>query len=114
MKEIANLDPEKDIQIIPNVAPGDMPTALFVSREVDAAITWEPYASEAELKFKNAKVLYDSAAEWHKSFPDSQQFYPGECCDRQPVIYRFAPRCFCASFLLCLRAGHSVRQCQSG
>jgi NitT/TauT family transport system substrate-binding protein len=76
VKEIAGLDPEKDIQIVPNVAPGDMPTALFVSREVDAVITWEPYASEAELQFKNAKVLYDSAAEWHKSYPDSQQFYP--------------------------------------
>jgi NitT/TauT family transport system substrate-binding protein len=76
VREIANLDPEKDIQIIPNVAPGDMPTALFVSREVDAAITWEPYASEAEQKFKNAKVLYDSAAEWRKSNPGSDQLYP--------------------------------------
>jgi NitT/TauT family transport system substrate-binding protein len=76
VKEIAQLDPEKDIQIIPNVAPGDMPTALFVSREVDAAITWEPYASEAEMKFKNAKVLYDSAAEWRKANPGSGQLYP--------------------------------------
>jgi NitT/TauT family transport system substrate-binding protein len=76
MREIANLDPEKDIQIIPNVAPGDMPTALFVSREVDAAITWEPYASEAELNFKNVKVLYDSSAEWRKSYPASDQLYP--------------------------------------
>jgi NitT/TauT family transport system substrate-binding protein len=76
VREIANLDPEKDIQIIPNVAPGDMPTALFVSREVDAAITWEPYASEAEQKFKDAKVLYDSAAEWRKSNPGSDQLYP--------------------------------------
>lgn len=76
VKEIANLDPEKNIQIIPDVAPGDMPTALFVSREVDAAITWEPYASEAEMKFKNAKVLYDSAAEWRKSYPDAKQLYP--------------------------------------
>jgi NitT/TauT family transport system substrate-binding protein len=76
VKEIAHLDPEKDIQIVPNVAPGDMPTALFVSREVDAAITWEPYASEAELKFKNAKVLYDSAAEWRKAYPDSKTLYP--------------------------------------
>jgi NitT/TauT family transport system substrate-binding protein len=76
VKEIAKLDPERDIQIIPDVAPGDMPTALFVSREVDAAITWEPYASEAEMKFKNAKVLYDSAAEWRKSYPDAKQLYP--------------------------------------
>lgn len=76
VKEIAQLDPEKDIQIIPNVAPADMPTALFVTREVDAAITWEPYASEAEMKFKNAKVLYDSAAEWRKAYPGSGQLYP--------------------------------------
>jgi NitT/TauT family transport system substrate-binding protein len=76
VKEIARLDPEKDIQIIPNVAPGDMPTALFVSREVDAAITWEPYASEAEMKFSNAKVLYDSSAEWRKAYPNSKTLYP--------------------------------------
>jgi NitT/TauT family transport system substrate-binding protein len=76
VEDLAKLDPEKDIQIIPNVAPGDMPTALFVSREVDAAITWEPYASEAEQKFKNAKVLFDSAAEWRKSNPGSDQLYP--------------------------------------
>jgi ABC-type nitrate/sulfonate/bicarbonate transport system substrate-binding protein len=62
--------------VIPNVAPADMPTALFVTREVDAAITWEPYASEAEMKFKNAKVLYDSAAEWRKAYPGSGQLYP--------------------------------------
>jgi NitT/TauT family transport system substrate-binding protein len=76
VRDVAQLDPEKDISIVPDVAPGDMPTALFVSREVDAAITWEPYASEAEEKFKNARVLYDSAAEWRKSYPESKQLYP--------------------------------------
>ena len=76
VRDIAQLDPEKDIRIVPDVAPGDMPTALFVSREVDAAITWEPYASEAEAKFKNARVLFDSAAEWRKSYPQSTQLYP--------------------------------------
>jgi NitT/TauT family transport system substrate-binding protein len=87
VKEIAQLDPDKDIQIIPNVAPGDMPTALFVSREVDAAITWEPYASEAEMKFKNAKVLYDSSAEWRKAYPGSGQLYPvNVVIARQPFI----------------------------
>jgi NitT/TauT family transport system substrate-binding protein len=75
-REIAHLDPEKDIRIVPDVAPGDMPTALFVSREVDAAITWEPYASQAEMQFKNAKVLYDSAAEWRKTYPGSGPLYP--------------------------------------
>jgi NitT/TauT family transport system substrate-binding protein len=76
LEETAGLNPEKDVQLVPDVAPGDMPTALFVSREVDAAITWEPYASEAEMQFKNARVLYDSAAEWRKSHPDARNFYP--------------------------------------
>jgi NitT/TauT family transport system substrate-binding protein len=76
MEEIAHLDPEKDVQIVSNLAPGDMATALFVSREIDAAITWEPYASEAEIKFRNAKVLYDSAVEWRKAHPNSNTLYP--------------------------------------
>jgi NitT/TauT family transport system substrate-binding protein len=75
-KKVAGLDPEKDIQIIPGVAPADMPAALFVSREVDAGITWEPFASQAEAKFKNAKVLYDAAAEWKKSNPKAKNYYP--------------------------------------
>jgi NitT/TauT family transport system substrate-binding protein len=48
---------------------------LFVSREVDAAITWEPFASQAELKFKNFKILFDGAAEWRK-LNGSQPLYP--------------------------------------
>ncbi len=72
----AGLDPEKDLQIVPGVAPADMPTALFVAREVDAGITWEPFASQAESKFKNARVLFDAAAEWKKSNPKSGHFYP--------------------------------------
>jgi NitT/TauT family transport system substrate-binding protein len=36
--DLANLDPETDIQIIPNMAAADMATVLFVSREVDAAV----------------------------------------------------------------------------
>lgn len=75
-KKVAGLDPEKDIQIIPGVAPADMPAALFVSREVDAGITWEPFASQAEAKFKNARVLYDAAAEWKKRNPKAKNFYP--------------------------------------
>jgi NitT/TauT family transport system substrate-binding protein len=76
IRKVANLDPEKDLQIVPGVAPADMPAALFVAREVDAGITWEPFASQAEAKFKNARVLYDAAAEWKKKHPKSAHFYP--------------------------------------
>ncbi len=75
-RKVAGLDPDKDIQIVPGVAPADMPAALFVVREVDAGITWEPFASQAEAKFKNARVLYDAAAEWKKSNRKAKNFYP--------------------------------------
>ena len=75
-RELAGLDPDKDIQIVPNMSAADMPTVLFVSREVDAAITWEPFASQAEAKFKDAKVLFDAAKEWRKTYPDSKHLYP--------------------------------------
>ena len=76
MRELDGLDPDKDIQIVPNVSAADMPTVLFVSREVDATITWEPFASQAEAKYKDAKVLFDSAKEWRKTNPDSKHLYP--------------------------------------
>jgi NitT/TauT family transport system substrate-binding protein len=75
-RKVAKLDPEKDLQIVPGVAPADMPAALFVAREVDAGITWEPFASQAEAKFKNARVLYDAAAEFKKNNPKAKNFYP--------------------------------------
>jgi NitT/TauT family transport system substrate-binding protein len=70
------LDPDKDIQIVPNMSAADMPTALFVSREVDAAITWEPFASQAEARYHNARVLYDTSAQWRSAHPQSGQLYP--------------------------------------
>jgi NitT/TauT family transport system substrate-binding protein len=76
MQDLAGLNPEKDIRIVPDMSAADMPTVLFVSREVDAAITWEPFASQAEAKFKNAKVIYDAAEEWRKENPASHQLYP--------------------------------------
>jgi NitT/TauT family transport system substrate-binding protein len=75
-RKVAGLDPDKQIQVVSGVAPADMPAALFVAREVDAGITWEPFASQAEAKFKNARVLYDAAAEWKKSNPRARNFYP--------------------------------------
>ncbi|MDR3734675.1 MAG: ABC transporter substrate-binding protein [Acidobacteriaceae bacterium] len=76
LENLAKLDPDKDIQIVPNMSAADMPTVLFVSREVDAAITWEPFASQAEARYKNAKVLYDASAQWRTAHPDSKQLYP--------------------------------------
>lgn len=73
--EKAGLDPEKDIQIVPGVAPADMASALFVAREVDAIITWEPFAAQAEARFKNVRVLYDAAAELKKGKPKAAPFY---------------------------------------
>ena len=75
-REKAGLDPEREIQIIPGVAPADMASALFVAHEVDAIITWEPFAAQAETQFKNVRVLYDAAAEWKKSRPKTAYFYP--------------------------------------
>ncbi len=75
-REKAGLDPEKEIQIVPGVAPADMASALFVAREVDAIITWEPFAAQAEARFKNVLVLYDAAAEWKKNNPKAASFYP--------------------------------------
>jgi NitT/TauT family transport system substrate-binding protein len=74
--DLANLDPEIDIQIIPNMAAADMATVLFVSHEVDAAITWEPFASQAEATYKDHIVLFDGAAEWRRQHPDRKHLYP--------------------------------------
>ncbi len=76
MRDIAHLDPDRDIQIVPNMAAADLSTVLFASREVDAAITWEPYASQAEAKYKDSVVLYDAAAEWRRSHPAEHDLYP--------------------------------------
>lgn len=74
--DLAHLNPETDIQIIPNMAAADMSTVLFVSHEVDAAITWEPFASQAEAHYKDNVVLFDGAAEWRKQYPDREHLYP--------------------------------------
>jgi NitT/TauT family transport system substrate-binding protein len=76
VQDLAKLDPDKDIKVVAGLSAADLPTVLFVSREVDAAITWEPFASQAEAKFKNVKVLFDASEEWRKSNPQSKQLYP--------------------------------------
>lgn len=69
------IDPNKDIQIVPGLNPADMATALEATRQVDAAITWEPYASQAESKYPDIKILYDSAKEI-KAETGSKALYP--------------------------------------
>jgi NitT/TauT family transport system substrate-binding protein len=76
VRDLAGLDPERDISIIPNMAAADMSTVLFVSKEVDAAITWEPFAAQAEAQYKDHVVLYDAAAEWRKLHPTADHLYP--------------------------------------
>jgi NitT/TauT family transport system substrate-binding protein len=74
--DLAHLDPETDIQIVPNMAAADMSTVLFASREVDAAISWEPFASQAEAHYPNRVVLFDVANEWRRQNPGRKQLYP--------------------------------------
>src|SRR5665647_504565 len=58
-----NINPKKDIQIVSGLKPADMATALTATRQVDAAITWEPFASQAESTNDDVKVLYDASKE---------------------------------------------------
>jgi NitT/TauT family transport system substrate-binding protein len=74
------------VTIIPGVAPADMPAALFVAREVDAAITWEPFASQAEAQFRGTRVLFDGAAEWRKGHPGAPLYPVNVVIARQELI----------------------------
>lgn len=71
----AGLDPENDVQILSGMKPADMAVALAVTKEVDAVITWEPFATQAEDEYDNVKVLYDSAAELKKD-KGTDDIYP--------------------------------------
>ncbi len=46
-----------------------------MSREVDAAITWEPFASQAEATYKDARVLFDASAEYRAANPGADRLY---------------------------------------
>jgi NitT/TauT family transport system substrate-binding protein len=71
----AGLNPDTDVQIESGLKPADMATALFDTREVDAIITWEPYVAQAEQKYDDLVVLYDSPVEI-KQATSSESFYP--------------------------------------
>jgi len=62
----AGLKPS-DLNIIAPVKPADMAVALYVNKEVDAILTWEPFAAQAEATYDNVKVLYNSPQEIKKA-----------------------------------------------
>lgn len=71
----AGLDPDMDVTLIPGMKPADMATVLMVTKEVDAMITWEPFAAQAEKDYEDIVVLYDTAKEI-KEETGSSAFYP--------------------------------------
>lgn len=73
----AGLNPDMDVLLISGMKPADMSTALMATKEVDAMITWEPYASQAEAEYgEEIKVLYDAAPVWMEE-NGADSFYPG-------------------------------------
>lgn len=68
------LTPE-DITAVSGMKPADMASVLEVTKEVDAIITWEPYASQAEAMYDDLVVVYDSPAVI-KEESGSDSFYP--------------------------------------
>jgi NitT/TauT family transport system substrate-binding protein len=74
--DLAGLNPERDVTLVPNMAAADVPSVLFGSHEVDAAITWEPFASQAEAQSRGAVVLMDVAEAWRKDHPNLTSLYP--------------------------------------
>ncbi len=86
--DLAHLDAERDIQQVPNMAAADMSTVLFVSREVDAAIAWEPFASQAETNSKTTSFCSTPPAEWRKVHPDLPYPLSRERRDCEPGVHR--------------------------
>lgn len=72
----AGLDPEMDLTLIPGMKPADMASVLMATKEVDAMITWEPFAAQAEADYgDDIQVVYDCGKEI-KSETGSENFYP--------------------------------------
>ncbi len=65
-KVVANppLDWQKDIDTRVGIAPADMPQLVFVSKEFDAMMTWEPFASQAEINYPGKYVIVFDVAQW--------------------------------------------------
>ena len=72
----ADLNPDMDVILISGMKPADTATALMATKEVEAMITWEPYASQAMADYGDEiKVLYDAGPELQEEGEDG--FYPG-------------------------------------
>lgn len=70
------LEPDVDVILISGMKPADMSTSLMATKEVDAMITWEPYAAQAEAAYgDDIKIIYDAAQEI--SGDSETGFYPG-------------------------------------
>lgn len=62
------------ITSITGIAPADMANAMMLG-QVDAIMTWEPFASVAEVAYDNISVVYDCALEWEKKY-NTDYAYP--------------------------------------
>lgn len=67
LKRLAKLDPGKDLRLLPGMAGSDMVTALNVTREVEAAMTWEPFIAQMEERFTGVRVIFDAQDYWRKT-----------------------------------------------
>lgn len=65
---------EDSITAITGIAPADMANAMMLN-QVDAIMTWEPFASVAEASYDNVAVVYDCASEWQEKY-NSDYAYP--------------------------------------
>jgi len=53
------------------IEPPDMPTALIVTKDVDAVLTWEPFASKIE--DAGGVCIFDVGEEWEKEYGTKYQ-----------------------------------------
>lgn len=70
----------EEIEIIPGMKPADMGTALLMSNEVDAIMTWEPFASDTELKSDDVQVVFDASEEWKEEREDTSTYPVNVIC----------------------------------
>ena len=83
-----------DIVVIPGMKPVDMANVMATTDDLDAIMTWEPYASMAELERDNIVVVYDAVAEYQKNnqsdaiYPTNVMAASGEFCDEHPEIVK--------------------------
>ena len=85
---------DDDITAVPGVKGADMVTMLETTGEVDAIMTWEPYASAGELNYADIPGVFDVAKEWQKD-TGNKNLYPvnvicatGDMCNNEPDTVR--------------------------